>query len=62
MQDLRCEHKKHGVLLSNGVAEVKCSSRFCGATRETVVFHYFSVETGEMLETKKFKNPNMKGN
>lgn len=53
---LRCQSKKHAVLLSSHVIEVKCSSRFCGARRGVVVLHRFDLDTGEMT-TRIFSEP-----
>lgn len=58
--DLRCEAKKHGTLIeagSNGIVEIKCVSRFCGHRSGVVVLHQFSTETGKLLSTKIYKNP-----
>jgi len=54
--ELRCQKKLHGIL-NDGVLEVKCSSRFCGARPGIVVIHRFDPITGETLETKKFSDP-----
>jgi hypothetical protein len=54
--DLRCPAKLHGVL-DNGVVEVKCSSRFCGAGQGVVVIHRFDGRTGDLVETLQFKDP-----
>lgn len=63
--ELRCEHKKLGVLLETGlggVVELKCSSRFCGATAGTVVLHRFSTETGQLIGTARFRDtPRVEG-
>lgn len=56
MTDLRCDSKLHGVLV-DGRFEVKCSSRFCGADSDTTVLHYFDPLTGELVDTKRFKEP-----
>jgi len=59
-QDLRCGSKKHAVLIiedGQTIIEVKCDSRFCGAQRGVVVLHRFSAETGRMIATEKYKNP-----
>jgi hypothetical protein len=57
--ELRCDEGRilHGKLLDNGLVEVKCRSRFCGATRGLVVLHRFNLDTGELVETQVFKNP-----
>jgi hypothetical protein len=54
--DLRCGAKKHGVL-DDDVIEVKCDSRFCGAGPGMIVLHRFSASTGELVETRQFKDP-----
>lgn len=53
---LRCESKLHGVLV-DGLVEIKCSSRFCGSDGDTAVLHYFDPLTGELVKTKRFKEP-----
>ena len=61
--DLRCPAKKHGVVVQpgrGGEVEVKCDSRFCGAVRGAVVLHTFSTESGKLVKTRKFKNPERK--
>lgn len=57
MNDLRCESKKHGVVTDDGLLEIKCDSRFCGAGKGKVVLHLFHPETGELVRTIQFKNP-----
>jgi hypothetical protein len=54
--DLRCDAKKHGEINETFV-EVKCSSRFCGAAPGVVVIHRFDATTGELAETRRFKDP-----
>lgn len=55
--DLRCPHKKFGELSGDGLLEVKCSSSFCGAAPGVVVIHRFDPLTGELTETKRFRDP-----
>jgi hypothetical protein len=56
--DLRCDGgKKHGVLIDSGVLEVKCISPHCGAVKGVVVLHRFDTMTGELLSTKRYKDP-----
>lgn len=54
--DLRCGAKKHGEL-ADSLVEIKCSSRFCGAAAGVVVIHRFDVTTGELVDTRQFKDP-----
>ena len=56
MIELRCDHKiLHGVLEPGVAIEIKCRSSRCGATPGVVVIHRYSVITGELLETKRFR-------
>lgn len=57
--ELRCDSKKHGEL-HDGLIEVKCDSRFCGAGPGTVVLHQFDARTGDLVKTVQYKNPNRK--
>lgn len=55
--ELRCENKILHGMLEDGILEVKCRSSRCGARRGVVVIHHFSVTSGDLLETKVFKDP-----
>lgn len=55
--DLRCPSKKHAVLVPGEYLETKCDSRFCGAQRGVVVLHRFDLQTGAMIATIQYKNP-----
>ena len=57
MPELRCPSKKHGVIVDESLLEIKCDSRFCGAGQGKVVLHLFNVETGELVKTVQYKNP-----
>jgi hypothetical protein len=57
MSDLRCEsHTLFGRLV-DGKLEVACKNRRCKGERDEVVRHYFNVMTGELLYTKRFREP-----
>lgn len=58
--DIRCPSKKFAVLVSEDTLEIKCSSRFCGAKQGVVVLHRYSIKTGELLETNRYKDPERK--
>lgn len=55
--DLRCDNKKFGELTDDGYIEVKCPSKFCGAASGIVVLHRFDPLTGELITTKRFRDP-----
>lgn len=54
--DLRCENKKHAVVLDGLVVQVKCGSRFCGAQAGVVVLHHFEALTGRLIKTATYKD------
>lgn len=54
--DMRCNSKMHGRLTDDGLFEVSCGSAFCGKKPGVVVLHRFNVKTGELVETKKYKD------
>jgi hypothetical protein len=55
--ELRCDKRLHGVLTDDGVLEVSCRSALCGHRDGTVVIHRFDALTGELLDTKQYKDP-----
>lgn len=57
--ELRCGKRLHGVLTDDGVLEVSCRSALCGHIDGAVVIHRFDVETGQLLDTRKYKDPAM---
>jgi hypothetical protein len=64
--DLRCPNKKHGVVLvpssnEDAVVEIQCRSRWCGAMPGVIVLHRFSVSTGDLVETRKYRSPPIGG-
>jgi hypothetical protein len=62
--ELRCPSKKYGELLTpstdEGIIEVRCSSRWCGAEAGVIVLHQFSTESGKLLQTNRYQQPPMK--
>jgi hypothetical protein len=54
--ELRCDNKLHGIINQDYV-EVRCDSRWCGKRPGVVIIHRFSIQTGELIETLRFKNP-----
>jgi hypothetical protein len=55
--ELRCSSRIHGVVVAEGRIEIKCRSKHCGAESGTTVLHYFDLLSGELMETKRFKEP-----
>lgn len=57
--DLRCENGiKFGELfVEERLLDVKCRSSRCGAERGVVVIHRFDLGSGNLLATKRFKDP-----
>ena len=54
--DFRCPSRIHFIKRSR-VIEVKCHSKHCGAGGGAVVLHTFNIDTGELLDTKRFADP-----
>ena len=59
-KEIRCPHKLFAVLIGD-MLEIKCRSSFCGASPGVVVIHQFDCHTGEYIETRTFREPQMKG-
>ncbi len=57
MAEIRCENGIKFADVEDGVLEVKCRSKRCGHEAGAVVIHRFLINTGELLETRKFKTP-----
>ncbi len=56
--DLRCGPRLHGILVEGtNLIEVKCNSARCGHGGGQVVFHRFDVNTGELAQTLRFRDP-----
>jgi hypothetical protein len=55
--DLHCGHIKFAELIEPGIIEVKCRSNLCGAGKGVVVLHQFDADTGDMISTRRFKEP-----
>lgn len=54
--ELRCGKRLHGILTSDGVLEVSCRSALCGHRDGVVVIHRFDVNTGDLIDTKFYKD------
>jgi len=62
--ELRCDSRLHGRLSEvdgRPAVEVMCRSAFCGRTEGRVVLHYFDVTTGDLITTKRYKQPIPRG-
>lgn len=57
MMDIRCSNKLHARITDQGLLEVACNSRWCGKESGNVVLHRFDLDTGEIVETLRFKTP-----
>lgn len=55
--ELRCPAKKHGevIIPGAGVLEVSCDSRYCGKRAGVIVLHKFDISSGELIDTKLYK-------
>lgn len=46
--------------VEDGLIEVKCSSKLCGAGRGKVILHYFDTKTYRLIRTEAYRNPTFK--
>lgn len=56
-KEVRCNSRILGIFTADGLLEIKCPSRGCGAGKGVVVFHYVNIETGQVVSTKKYQDP-----
>jgi hypothetical protein len=55
---MRCDgNKLHARITDEGYIEVKCRSKFCGASADVVVLHAFDPKTGRIVITRRYRNP-----
>lgn len=58
---LRCEGNLYGVLSDDHLTiEVKCKRRSCGAAPGVIVLHTIELATGQVKETKRFREPQLR--
>lgn len=54
---LRCDKQLYGLLTDGRWLEVKCKRRACGYEKGIVLLHTIDIQTGEVVLTKKFRDP-----
>lgn len=55
---LRCDGTLYGVISDDlQTIEVKCKRRSCGAERGVIILHTLSIKTGQVISTRRFKEP-----
>ena len=58
---LRCDGNLYGVLDDDHLTlEVKCKRRGCGYEHGVVVLHTISLATGQVITTKRFREPQVR--
>ena len=55
--DVRCPSRIHFTVNDDGLIEVKCRSKHCGAGAGTVVIHQFDPMTRELVKTNRYQEP-----
>ena len=57
--ELRCPGPSlHGIVNAElGTIELKCKRRRCGVRPGVVVLHTFELESGRLLRTQRFRDP-----
>jgi hypothetical protein len=62
-KEIRCDAKLHGILDEREHAiEIRCHSRWCGYRPGVVIVHRFSTIDWELVDTRVFRDPDLKGN
>lgn len=61
MIELRCDGTLHGRMIDSTHIEVKCGRRKCGHRAGVVVLHVINTITGEVEDTKLYRDPAQKG-
>jgi len=56
-KELRCPGKLHGIMQSPELLEVQCTRRRCGKRSGVVVLHTINIKTGDIVNTRVFRNP-----
>ncbi len=60
--ELRCEGNLYGILSDDHkTIEVRCKRSRCGAAPGVVVLHTISLSSGEVTDTKRFREPRKTG-
>lgn len=58
---LRCEGNLYGVISDDHqTIEVKCKRRSCGHAPGVIVLHTISLASGQVVETKRFREPHIR--
>lgn len=61
MTDLRCKGTLHAILSDDKkYIEVKCKRRTCGARKGLVVLHTIALDSGKVVDTRRFADPKHK--
>lgn len=56
--ELRCDGTLHGRLSEGRWLEVKCKRKICGSRPGNVVLHTIDIESGKVVKTQVFADPN----
>jgi hypothetical protein len=57
VQELRCENRILFGTMDGTVLEVRCRSARCGKEPGVIIIHRFSLHTGDLVGTKKYRDP-----
>lgn len=57
--ELRCPTRLHARINDDGLIEMKCRNNAepCGAGKGMTVLHYFDPISGDLVKTRKFREP-----
>jgi len=54
--EIRCDSRRLFAKIEDGVLEVTCRSNRCGYEAGVVVLHRFAMDTGELIDTRRYKS------
>jgi len=58
---LRCDGNLYGVISDDHqTIEVKCKRRACGHAPGVIILHTISLATGQVVNTKRFREPQIR--
>lgn len=58
-KQLRCDGTLHGIVSDDatGTLERPCKHYRCGYVKGIIILHTFSLDTGQVVQTKRFREP-----
>lgn len=54
LRDLRCASRYHASVGAGATGLLRVQCRYCRRDKSVVVYHWFDLATGEMIDTQRF--------